>query len=413
MEMGRQADMVRPKRWWMLGFLGPGLMVMLADTDVGSAVTAAQSGVQWGYRMVLPQLILIPILFAVQEMTVRLGIVTKKGHGEAIREHFGLGWGLLSVSALFLASVGALITEFSGIAGVCQMVGVPSVLGVSIAAVVLIAVGLSGAYRRVEKIGIALGSLEVAFVVIAVLAHPHWGALVGGLHQVPLAQPGYLFMLAANVGAVIMPWMIFYQQGAVIEKGWRPHNLPQARWDTLAGAIITQIIMVAIVVALATTLGRHPGASLESVSEISRALTMTIGMWPGKIIWGMGILGAALVAGLVASLAGAWAISEVLGVPHSLNDTVRKSPGFYAIYTFAHVAGALLVVLSVDLVRLTIDVEVMNALLLPIVIGFLLALERKALPREYQMHGAIRWVVWSLCGLVMGFGLFTLGSLIF
>ncbi len=136
---------------------------MLADTDVGSAITAAQSGVQWGYTMILPQVILMPILFMVQEMTVRLGIVTQKGHGEAIREQFGLRWGLISVSALFLSSVGALITEFSGIAGISQLIGLPVWLGVSMAAMALIAIGLSGSYQRVDGLELPWGRWKSPF----------------------------------------------------------------------------------------------------------------------------------------------------------------------------------------------------------------------------------------------------------
>jgi len=309
---------------------------------------------------------------------------------------------------------GALITEFSGIAGVAQLVGVPVPLAVSLAALVLVAIGLAGAYQRVEWIGIALGSLEVAFVLAAVIAMAHGGretsaaALWHGMTRFPVTQPGYMFLLAANVGAVIMPWMIFYQQGAVVDKGWTTKDLRHARRDTAVGAVVTQIIMVAIVVTAAATLrGQNPGG-LQSVTQIAAALTRTLGPWTGRVIWGAGIVGAAFIAALVASVAGAWGISEVLGIPHSLNQSVRQAPWFYLIYGLAHVAGAVLVILSVDLVQLSVDVEVMNAMLLPIVLGFLLALEARALPHEYRMHGFYRWLVWSLSGLVMAFGLYTL-----
>lgn len=408
----RKSLVLHPKRHqrilFLLALFGPGIMVMLADTDVGSAITAAQSGVQWGYAMILPQLILMPILFIVQEMTVRLGIVTQKGHGEAIREHFGLGWGMLSVTALFLASVGALITEFTGIAGVSQMIGIPVWIGVSMAAIALIGIGFSGTYQRVEWIGIALGTLELAFFVTAVLSHPHLSSVIRGLHTVPLFHSSYLFLLAANVGAVIMPWMIFYQQGAVVDKKWTVAHLRAARWDTGIGAVVTQAIMIAIVITAAATLRTHHIVSLQSVGQISRGLTSVMGEIPGKLIWGAGILGAGFIAALVASLAGAWGISEVLGVKHSLNHRFKDAPWFYVIYTMAHIAGAVLVILSVDLVQLTIDVEVMNAILLPIVVGFLLALESRALPREFRMKGFYRYLVWGLCGIVMAFGLYTL-----
>ncbi|MCY0879036.1 MAG: divalent metal cation transporter [Firmicutes bacterium] len=397
-----------PKRWgFLLALVGPGLMVMLADTDVGSAITAAQSGVRWGDAMILPQLVLMPILYFVQEMTVRLGIVTQKGHGEAIREHFGIGWGLLSVTTLFLVAVGALITEFSGIAGVSELLGIPVWIGVSLAALILIAIGFSGAYQRVEWIGIALGSLEVAFFVTAALAHPSGTALVHGLTTIPITQSSYLYLLAANVGAVIMPWMIFYQQGAVIDKRWSVADISKARWDTGIGAVITQLLMIAIVMTAASTLRAHHVTNLNSVAQISAGLTSVLGPLAGKLIWGAGIVGAGFVAALVASVAGAWGISEVLGIPHSFNRRIKEAPGFYVIYSLAHVAGAILVIASVDLVQLTVDVEVMNAMLLPIVLGFLLALEARALPPEFRMRGVYRGLVYVLCGVVMAFGLYT------
>jgi Mn2+/Fe2+ NRAMP family transporter len=388
---------------------GPGLMVMLADTDVGSVVTAAQSGVQWGYSMILPQLILIPILYIIQEMTVRLGIFTGQGHGKLIRERFGLGWALLSVSTLFLTVVGALITEFSGIAGVGSLIGLPAWLSVSIATILLIGIGVSGRYQRVEWIGIALGSLELSFFITAILAHPHMGMIARGLLTIPLTQSNYVFLLAANVGAVIMPWMIFYQQGAVVDKHWNASHLKAARWDTGIGSVVTQTLMIAVVLTTAATLRNHNATSLQSIVEIATALKSVIGPVAGELIFGAGILGAAFVAALVASIAGAWGIGEALGIKHSLNHRFREAPVFYSIYTLAHVMGAALVIASIDLVQLTIDVEVMNAMLLPIVLGFLLLLESKALPAEHRMHGGYRVVVWVLSSVVMAFGLYMIG----
>ncbi len=395
------------RRWIRYALiLGPGIMVMLADTDVGSVVTAAQSGVQWGYSMILPQLILIPILYLIQEITVRLGIFTGRGHGQLIRDQFGWGWAMLSVSTLFLTSVGALITEFSGIAGVGTLIGVPAWVSVGLATVILVGIGVSGRYQRVEWIGIALGSLELAFIVTAIMARPRLGPLVHGLLSVPLAHSSYVFLLAANVGAVIMPWMIFYQQGAVIDKHWTAHDLQAARWDTGVGAVITQVLMIAVVLTTAATLGHQHLPSLQSIPQIADALVAVMGSTAGKIIFGAGILGAGFVAALVASLAGAWGIGEAFGFNHSLNHRFREAPLFYTIYTMAHVAGAVLVIASIDLVRLTVDVEVMNAMLLPIVLGFLLALEAKSLPPAYRMRGLYRVVVWLLSGLVMTFGVY-------
>jgi len=408
----RQTMLKRAVIWSAI--IGPGLMVMLADTDAGSIITAAQSGAQWGYRMVLPQLILIPILYVVQEMTVRLGVYTHQGHGELIRKHFGIGWAVLSVLTLFVSAIGALVTEFIGIGGVGEMFHIPLWVSVPFVTLLLIAIGLTGSYRRVERIGIAVGLLELFFIPAAILAHPDWRQLTQGLVHLPLTQGNYLFLLAANVGAVIMPWMVFYQQGAVIDKHLRGYGeLKVARWDTWLGAILTQVIMIAVVVAMAATVGRtNPGASLTTIQDIASALQPALGSVGAVVLCGLGMVGAGFLAALVVSIAGAWGIGEAFGMNHSLNMPFKKAKAFYSIYTAAHIGGALLVLSGISLINLTLDIEVMNAILLPIVLGFLLALERVALPPEYRMKGVYKWIAWSMTVLVICFGLYMGGSVL-
>jgi Mn2+/Fe2+ NRAMP family transporter len=394
----------------LLAVWGPGLVVMFADTDVGSLVTAAKSGTQWGYRMILPQLVLIPILYVVMEMTVRLGIHTGKGHAALIRERFGQRWALLSAGTLVASGIGALITEFAGVAGVGELFGVPRALTVPVAAAFLIGIALTGSYRRAERIGVALGLAELVFIPAMVMAHPSLHAIGHGLSQLPLRNSSYVELLAANVGAVIMPWMIFYQQGAVIDKGLLPRHIRSERRDTAVGAVLTQLIMIAVVLAFAATVGlHHRGVALNTVRDMSSALQPFLGAIGAKVLLGGAVLGAGLVAALVASLAGAWGISEVFGWTHTLNERPnRHSTKFYVTYALAHVLGAALVLFSVNLIHLIIVIEVMNALLLPIVLGFLLALEARALPAEHRMSGSYRFMTTALCLLVVAFSLYML-----
>jgi len=395
-------------RWGLLTVWGPGLVVMLADTDAGSLITASQSGAQWGYRMVLPQLILMPILYVVQEMTVRLGIVTKRGHGALIRERFGRGWAWVSAFTLFASAIGALLTEFAGVAGVGELFGVSRWVSIPVATAALLALALTGSYRRVERIGLAVGAAELAFLVAMVMSRPDPKALVDGLSSMPLGNSSYLLLVAANVGAVIMPWMIFYQQGAVVDKHLSVATIRQERHDTAVGAVLTQLIMIAVVVTVAATIGPNNGeATLQTVGEISHALTPYLGHIGGTVLFGLGMLGAALVAAIVASLAGAWGLSEVFGWRHTLNERPNRATAkFYITYALAHIIGAALVLASVDLVNLAVDVEVMNALLLPIVLGLLLALEAKALPEQWRMRGLHKHTTRALCLVVMAFGLY-------
>ena len=411
----READSAqsasRPRRWLRWGLLtvwGPGLVVMLADTDAGSLITASQSGAQWGYRMVLPQLILIPILYVVQEMTVRLGIVTGKGHAELIKDRFGRGWAWLSAFTLFASAIGALLTEFAGVAGVGELFGVSRWVSVPVATAALLALAMTGSYRRVERIGLVVGAAELAFLVAMVMARPDLGALVSGLRSMPLGNSSYLLLVAANVGAVIMPWMVFYQQGAVIDKRLSEATIRQERRDTATGAVLTQLIMVAVVVTVAATIGKdNPETPLQTVGDISNALTPYLGRVGGTVLFGLGMLGAALVAAIVASLAGAWGLAETFGWRHTLNERPsRATAKFYTTYALAHIIGAVLVLASVNLIDLAVDVEVMNAVLLPIVLGLLLALEARALPEKWRMRGPRKFITRALCLVVIGFGLY-------
>jgi NRAMP (natural resistance-associated macrophage protein)-like metal ion transporter len=416
-----------PRRTWLLAMIGPGLMVMLADTDAGSVITAAQSGALYRYQLVASQLALIPVLYLVQEMTARLGLVTGQGHGALIRATFGPRWALLSAATLFAACLGALVSEFAGLAGVGALVGVPRVISIGVPALTLVALVLAGRYRRVEHVGIAIGALELLFIPAAILAHPQAQPVLDGLAHPLQSSTGYVTLLAANVGAVIMPWMVFYQQEAVIDKAHRgrrspaaagaarPLNGPRlrtalrgARLDTALGSVVTQVVMIAIVVAVAATIGTaHPGASLTSIGGIADALTPFLGHTSAVVLFGLGMLGAATVAALVVSLAAAWGLSEVLGWRHSLDDSPRRAAGFYTLAVTATLTGALLVLLTPNLVNLSVDIEVMNACLLPIVLGFLLVLERRALPNTFQMHGLRRLATYALTGLVIALGLYT------
>ncbi|WP_307844451.1 NRAMP family divalent metal transporter [Actinospica acidithermotolerans] len=406
---------VRRRRWRLMAILalwGPGLIVMLADTDAGCIITASQSGAQFGYSMVLPQVVLIPILFAVQEITARLGIVTGKGHGQLIRERFGLRWGLVSASTLVLSSIGALLTEFAGVAGVGELFGISKWVTIPTATVFLLGLAFTGSYRRAERIGIAVGLAELAFVPAMLLAHPHVHDLFQGTAGLPLGNQQYVYLLAANVGAVVMPWMIFYQQSAVVQRGLTVKALKQARLDTGVGTLLTQGIMIVVVIALAATVHKvNPGATLDDVGQIASSMAPFIGSNTAKVLIGASILGGALVAALVVSLAGSWGLAEVLGWKHSLNDRIsRRNAKFYITYGLAHIVGAILVLVSVDLVGLAVDCEVLNALLLPIVLGFLLALEAKCLPAEHRMRGAYRIVLTTLCVVVICFGLYMVPS---
>ena len=375
---------------------------MLADSDVGSVITAGQSGVQWGYRLLGLQILLIPVLYIVQELTVRLAIFTGRGHGELVRARLGRVWAWITLTGLTVATVGALLTELSGVAGVGELYGLPRIATLPLAALGLFVVALTGSYRRVEKAAIAIGLFELAFFFVAWAAHPDVHELVSGSLDIAHGDKGYLYLAAANIGSVVTPWMIFYQQSAVADKKLLPEHYTMARCETVIGAVITQFVMCAVTVACAATLrGEH--LALTSVSDMSKALTPFLGGGLGRIVFSAGILGAGMVAAIVSSLAFAWGLGEVTGYRHALAE--HPSRTFHGLY-FAVIAGATAVVaLWPDLISLNIIVQVMNALMLPIILGVLITLSLIALPASHRLHGIYLYVVIAVCGLTAAVGL--------
>jgi NRAMP (natural resistance-associated macrophage protein)-like metal ion transporter len=380
---------------------------MLADTDAGSIITAAQSGAQWGYKLLILQLVLVPVLFVVQELTVRLGLATQSGHGELIRETFGNGWAWLSVGTLCVACVGALLTQLSGIAGVAQLFGIPVVpaIVVTIAGIILMVV--TGSYRSVERVAIAFGLFELAFILVAWRAAPDLHEVSTQFFALPLADPKYLYLAAANIGAVIMPWMVFYQQSAVVDKGLDLTDLKVARIDTAVGALITQLIMAAVLIATGAVLSSgSPNVQLDNVPQIADALTPSLGYDIGRIVFAMGLAGAALVATVVVCLTAAWGLGEVAGYKRSLEHHPREAPWFYGVFSVTLVAGGVLVTSGADLVKLSVAVQVMNALLLPVVLGFLFLLARRALTGPHRLSGWYAWTAGGVIALTSAFGVF-------
>jgi Mn2+/Fe2+ NRAMP family transporter len=228
-----------------------------------------------------------------------------------------------------------------------------------------------------------------------------------GAISIPFANKDYVYLAAANIGAVIMPWMVFYQQSAVADKGLRPEHLTVARWDTAVGAVVTQLIMAAVLVATAATIGQKtPDASLATVGDMSQALTPFLGEGVGKLVFSMGVLGAGMVAAIVATLALAWGVGEVAGYRRSLELRPTQARWFYGIYAACVVVCAVLVAIWPDLVSLNVGVQIMNALLLPFVLGFLIALAVRALPAEHRLQGWYFWLVCVVVGLTTLLGVF-------
>lgn len=387
--------------------IGPGLVAQFANTDAGSIITAAQSGARWGYRLLLLQLLIIPILFVVQELTVRLGLSTGIGYAELIRRRFGRFAASVSTAILIVSCFGALVTQMSGLAGAGQVFGIPSWQTVAGAMAMIFVMVCTGSYRSVERVAICLGLFEFGFLVVAWTSGPDPNAMLAQMREVPLADPAYLYLLAANLGTSVMPWTVAYQQSAIVDKGLTREYLGAERVDTLVGAVICQVITAAIVIAAAAAIGQtSPDLGLENVSQIADAFMPTMGDTVGRLVFAAGLCGGALVATVVVCLTTAWSVGELTGVRHSLERHPSEAPWFYLAFGLILFAGGGLVMSGISLVRLAIAVGVVNALLLPVVLGFLYSLARRALPEADRLKGRYGMVVAALFLVTAGFGVF-------
>jgi len=390
-----------------LAVWGPGLLVMLADTDAGNVVTAAQSGARWGYRLLPLVLLLIPMLYMVQELTVRLGLYTGRGHGELIRARFGLGWALLSTLGLAGAVIGSLITEFTGVAGVGELFGLSRSFTLPLAAATLLIIVASGSYKRVERAALIIGLFELAFFAVAWAAHPGLKALARDAIDLPIRDRDFLFMVAAIIGATFNPWMIFYQQSATVDKKLRPGDLVHARWDTGIGAVLTQCLTGAVLVAAAAAFANGgASSSLSTVGEISGALTPVLGEGAGRIVFSAGVLGASLVAAIVSSLALAWGVGEVAGYRRSLEYRPFDAGWFFGVYAACVLGSGAAVWFASNLVWLNIAAQVFNAFLMPLVIGLLVALAVVSLPEPHRPRGFYLGLIVAVCTIVSAVGIF-------
>ena len=358
---------------------GPGILVMIGDNDAGGVITYATTGARYGVGFFVPFLLLmIPVAYVVQEMTVRLGAVSQKGHAELIFDRFGRFWGVFSMADLVLGNCLTLVTEFIGMAAGLSVFGIGLRVAVVGSALLVAALVSVQRYVTAERITLVFAAVNLVFVPLAIVAHPAPGQVLSALARWNL--PGgfthtVLFLIIANVGTTIAPWMLFYQQGAVVDKGLTPRDIRQGQQDTLVGSLVMGAVAVAIVVLTGTVLfPRH--ISVGNLSQAQWAQTLAPYLGPmAERLFGLGLFEAGLVAAITISLSSAWAVGEVSGGRHSLNASVRQAPLFYGIYAGSiAVAAAVVLLPGAPLQLITLSVQVVATLLMPPALLFLLLL---------------------------------------
>ncbi len=388
-----------------LAAIGPGLLVMLADADVGNVVTAAKAGAAFGFRL-LPLFVgLVPVLYIIQELTLRVGVLTRRGPGELVAERFGGGWSVIAAVGLVMAVLAPLVTEFTGVAGVGELYGVSRTIGMPLAGAILLAIVATGTYRRIEFLTLWIGLFQFAFIAVAVTARPDPHRVIHEMTDIPFANHAFLFLAAAIIGACFNPWMMFYQQSAVVDKGLRLCDLKVSRVETAVGALIAQLMTAVVLFAVATSFG--PSGSdraLETVGAISVATKPLLGPTLGPLVFSVGVLGASMVAAVVCSLSPAWGIGELCGLRRLLEREPRRLRWFFVIYVAGVVCAAALVLLSPNLIWLNILAQIVNVFLLPLVTTFLILPAATCLPHRLSLRGRYLGLTVGLTTMTCGLG---------
>ena len=353
---------------------GPGIIVMVADNDAGGITTYTATGAKYGFHLIWFLVLLGPIAYYVQEMTVRLGAVTKRGHAEAIFHSFGAFWGWFSLLDLVLVDWLTMITEFVGMTAAMSIFGVPPVVTVIVGWILMGTMVLQGRYWTWEKVALVFCGLNLIYIPAAFMINPPVDKILHGSF-IPQLPPGgftnaLFFLLMANIGTTIAPWMIFFQQSAVVDKGMQEKDMLWGKLDTAVGSLLTVVVAAGCVILTATLL---PGQDINDAATAALRF-MPINHYVGAFL-AIGLFDAGLLGAICISLASSWAFGEVFGWAHSLNHKVKEAPWFYAYYFFdLLLAGTVVLIPRAPLVLITLFVQVIAVTLLPAALVFLILL---------------------------------------
>ncbi len=397
-----------------LSVLGPGIIVMVADNDAGGITTYAVTGSRYGFSLLWMFIILLPMAYYVQEMTVRLGAVTKRGHAEAIFDGFGPFWGWFSLIDLGITDWLTLVTEYVGMTEAMSLFGIPPWITVIGVTAVLFAIVLSGRYWTFEKLTLFFCSFNLVYIPAALWAmdmptSPSWCEAMSGFYKLNVGgiNTDLIFIVLANIGTTIAPWQIFFQQSSVVDKGLDIHDVKFGKLDTFIGSLFTCIVAVFIIITTAAVFYYHtPPIIIEDAKQTAEAIVPLLPQGQGDMarrLFAIGLFDAGFLGALCISLATSWAVGEVFGWAHSLNKKVKEAPWFYTVYLLMLLtSGAVVLIPGAPLVAITMFVQVVAVTLLPAALVFLLLLlNDKPLMGE---HVNTRWqntMNWIIVGIVV------------
>ena len=383
--------------------IGPGFITAMVDNDAGGILTYSQAGAKYGY---LPLWTLLPItllLIVTQEMCSRMGAVTGKGLSDLIREEFGLRTTFVVMAVLVLANLTNMIADFAGIAGSLEIFHIPRYVSVPIGAAIVWLLVVKGTYASVEKIFLFACLVYIAYIVSAILVKPDWKeAAIYSVRPVLMLQGAYIYMLIGMVGTSIAPWMQFYLQAAVVEKGVTAKEYKESRIEVIVGCIAMSVIAFFIIVACAGTIYEVAPRDLQVPADAAAGLR-PFGPY-AYLLFAAGLFNASLFAACILPLSTAYSVCEGLGFESGVNRRFREAPIFYWLFTLLIVVGGAVVMFpQFPLVKMILFSQVINGVLLPVVLIFMtLLINKKKLMHEWINSRFYNFVSWAAVALMIG-----------
>lgn len=362
----------------LLAVIGPGLVTMNAGNDAGAVATYSQAGAEFGYQMLWLLVVITLSLAIVNEMGARMGVVTGKGLADLIRERFGVRGTVFAMLLLLVANAVTTMAEFAGIAAALELFHVPRLLTVPVVAAAIWLLVTRGSYPVVERVLLAIGVVYLAYIVSGILAHPDWGQVATTtVHPDPPRTKTYFLLAIALIGTTIAPWMQFYLQSAIAEKGIPNDQLPYSRADVITGAFFADAVALFIIVATAATLFGHLSpeqlANMQA-SDYARALAPVAGP-AATVLFAVGLFGASALSGGVVPLSTSYTITEAFGWERGIGQGLAEAPVFFGIFTGLVGIGALAVLIpGVPLIQLILLSQEINGIILSAILIYIMVL---------------------------------------
>ncbi len=387
--------------------VGPGFITANVDNDSGGIFTYSQAGAQFGYTLLWTMIPITLALVIVQEMAARMGAVTGKGLSDLIREEFGLRITFLMMLGLVALNFTNVVSEFAGIASSMELFGIKSYISVPVCAVIVWLIVLKGDYKSVEKVFLAASFFYICYIIAGVLAEPDWRLATVATFKPPhlhdFENSGYLYMTLGLVGTTIAPWMQFYLQASIVEKGVSERSYRTSRLDVIIGCFFTDIVAWFIVVACAATLFVHGHRDIRDAADAAQALRPLAGDLAG-ILFAAGLFNASLFAASILPISTAYAVCEGLGFESGVSKKFSEARFFYWLYTGLLVTGAGAVLLpNFPYVKIIILSQVLNGILLPFVLVFMLMLINKSdLMGKHTNSRFFNIVAWATAVILVG-----------